>query len=113
MPRCGRFGPTGNMCSNSQTITMTVDEYECIRLIDLENLTQEECAQRMDIARTTAQSIYNSARTKVAECLVNGRELKIEGGEYFLCEGNAEGCQNRRHGRHCHHGGSVPEDQNR
>ncbi len=71
---------------------MTLDEYEAVRLIDLEGLTQEQCARRMGVARTTAQAIYNSARFKLAECLVNGQELRIGGGEYVLCDGSAEGC---------------------
>ena len=45
---------------------MTVDEYESIRLIDLEGLTQEEAALQMEVGRSTVQSIYNSARRKLA-----------------------------------------------
>jgi hypothetical protein len=71
---------------------MTVDEYETIRLIDLEGLTQEECAARMNIARTTVQGIYNDARRKLAQSLVNGRVLCIAGGEYLLCDGRGPGC---------------------
>lgn len=91
MPGCGRFGPMDAQTVPTSTITMTVDEFESIRLIDLEGLTQEACAERMNVARTTAQVIYNSARTKLAEALVHGRQLIIAGGEYVLCDGNGMG----------------------
>jgi Predicted DNA-binding proteins len=71
---------------------MTVDEYETIRLIDLEGLMQEACAKRMNVARTTIQAIYNEARKKIAEALVFGKILYIEGGEYKICDGALPGC---------------------
>jgi len=46
----------------------------------LEGFTQEECAKQMDVARTTVQGIYAEARKKIAESLVNGKVLLIEGG---------------------------------
>lgn len=71
---------------------MTVDEYETIRLIDVEGMNQEQCAQQMGIARTTAQAIYNSARKKIGYALTGGLDLVIRGGEYQLCNCNAESC---------------------
>lgn len=98
LPGWGRFAPAGGNESGGSPVTMTLDEFESIRLIDLEKLTQEGCAERMNVARTTVQAIYNSARVKLAECLVQGRELNIEGGEYVLCDGSAESCG---YGRRC------------
>ena len=75
---------------------MAVDEYETIRLIDLAGYTQEECAAQMGIARTTVQGIYNDARRKLADALVNGKMLFIEGGDIDICERENAGC-----GRKC------------
>lgn len=83
LPKNSHFGPLGNGTSEG-FVNMTVDEYETIRLIDYENLIQEECAQRMNIARTSVQRIYNVARKKVAIALVEGKTLIITGGEYRL-----------------------------
>ncbi len=107
-PSCGRFGPMEGACVQRPMVTMALDEFESIRLIDLEGLTQEECAARMNVARTTVQAVYASARAKVAECLVNEKELMIAGGEYVLCDGGAAGCGCAgRCGRRCAHGGAV------
>ena len=59
---------------------MTVEEYETIRLIDLEGLNQEACAERMHVARTTAQAMYRNARHK------------IEGGDYLVCNAREMTC---------------------
>ncbi len=92
LPDNSRFGPLDSPADANSAVNMTVDEYETIRLIDLEGFTQEECANRMNIARTTVQGIYNDARRKLAESLVNGKVLWIEGGEYQLCDGRGNGC---------------------
>ena len=76
-------------------IVLTVDEYEALRLIDREGLSQEECGLRMAVARTTVQQIYAQARKKLADMLVNGRLLHVEGGPYELCP-RAGGCRGKR-----------------
>ncbi len=102
MPNTRSFGPLGSEGGERKSIAMTVDEFEAIRLIDLEGLSQEECARRMAVARTTAQAIYNSARSKLADCIVNGLELYISGGDYVLCEGGEYGCGCAHCPKRCH-----------
>lgn len=85
LPKRNLYGPLGCNTSSEKIVIMTVDEYETIRLIDLEGFTQEQCASQMKIARTTVQGIYNEARKKLAASLVNGSIIRIEGGEYEVC----------------------------
>lgn len=84
LPESDLFGPLN--ASGEETVTMTVEEYETIRLIDLQGMMQEECAESMNVARTTVQRIYFQARKKIADALVNGHVLRIKGGNYKLCE---------------------------
>ena len=91
MPQVMQFNPDSADLSYEPVI-LTVDEYEAIRLIDKQGFSQEECSTYMQVARTTAQLIYNSARKKLADALVDGRPLRIEGGDYVLCDGNEEYC---------------------
>ncbi|MCR4963190.1 MAG: DUF134 domain-containing protein [Firmicutes bacterium] len=115
LPACRRFAPADSQARSGLAVAMTVDEYEAIRLIDWQGLTQEKCAEQMGVARTTVQSIYTNARKKLADCLVNRRELKIEGGEYLLCDGQAvcgcEKCPKRTAGGSCRQAGDgAPQE---
>ena len=76
-------------------MTLTVDEYEVLRLIDYEGLLQEECAEKMQVARTTVQAIYGAARKKLATMLVEATALRIEGGNVRLCEGTDLHCHKK------------------
>ena len=86
-PAYERFTPAG--FPGGEAVTLLLEEYECIRSIDHDGLKQEECAKRMAISRTTVAEIYAAARKKIAESLVHGRPLIIEGGFYQLCDMSA------------------------
>ena len=92
LPETVSFGPVGACPSEQEPLIMSVEEFETIRLIDHMGMDQAECAQRMSIARTTVQRIYNDARYKLAEFLVSGRPLTIGGGDFKLCEHRCAGC---------------------
>ncbi|MDO4481334.1 MAG: DUF134 domain-containing protein [Bacillota bacterium] len=91
LPENDKFGPL-EIHENEEYVNMSVDEYETIRLIDLEGYTQEECALKMNVARTTIQGIYNTARYKLADVLVHGKNLVICGGNIELCDGTRKEC---------------------
>lgn len=78
MPVYRSFSPDD--VTEAETVRMTVDEYEVLRLLDDEGLTQEACAAKMNVARTTVTAIYDSARKKIADTIVHGKRLVIAGG---------------------------------
>lgn len=88
-PQTLSFVPAGGG-GESPAVILTVDEYEVIRLIDKEGYSQEQCGEQMKIARTTVQQIYAGARKKLAHVLVDGLPLRIQGGDYQLCSGDAD-----------------------
>lgn len=96
-PACVQFGPSNSPAVTAEPVHLTLDEYEAIRLLDLEGMTQEDCARSMGVARTTVTAIYDSARHKLARFLIEGRQLEIGGGDVSLCAHRAE-CS-----RHCPH----------
>lgn len=98
MPDCGEFAPVDRSVHTSDSVEMSIDEYEVIRLIDLKGYTQEECAVQMDISRTTVTGIYMEARRKLAQMLVEGRILKITGGDIALCSHRNAECSKGQSG---------------
>ena len=87
-PKVARFAPEKG---KGEAVVLSIDEYEAIRLIDHEKRTHEQTARQMDISRTTVTEIYESARSKIAESIVNGRPLEICGGRYRICDGSGGG----------------------
>ncbi len=101
-PGCRFFKPIGVPLSALKEIVLSVDEFEAIRLADLEGLYQEQAAERMSISRQTFGRIVESARRKVAQVLAEGLALRIEGGEIEMPEQRTFKCD------HCQHTWSMP-----
>ena len=90
-PNVLEFLPADN-AEKKAPIVLTVDEYETIRLLDKKGYSQEQCAVSMQIARTTVQRIYETARKKIADALIDGHPLRIEGGDIRICDGQNSNC---------------------
>lgn len=83
-PRTDYFKPRGIPISSLDEVNLTIDEFEAIRLADLESLYQEEAAEKMKVSRQTFGNIIASAHKKIAEAVVKAKALKIEGGVYTM-----------------------------
>ena len=84
MPGKTFFQPEGAAPSSFEAVLLTLDEYEAIRLADLEGLYQEQAASRMSVSRQTFGRIVEAAHRKIADVIVNGKALRIEGGPVSL-----------------------------
>ena len=82
MPQFSYFKPLGVPIQSLNEVTLSVEEMEAIRLKDMEGLEQEASAKKMCISRPTFHRILQSARKKIAEALVTGKAIQIEGGNY-------------------------------
>ena len=84
IPTIPYFVPSEKDIDEVPKNVLLVEELEAIRLKDLEGLEQEECAEKMQVSRPTFQRILLSAREKVADSLINGKVIYIDGGNYTL-----------------------------
>jgi len=82
IPSIQRFIPVGVDLSEMSENILKVEEIEAIRLKDIVGLEQEECAEKMQISRQTYQRILNSGRNKIADSIINGKAIRIEGGNF-------------------------------
>ncbi|MBW2999376.1 DUF134 domain-containing protein [Candidatus Woesearchaeota archaeon] len=100
MPRCAYFKPRAVPLSAVSEVVLTVDEFEALRLKDLEKLEQIEAAEKMGIHQSTFHRMLVQAREKVVDALVNTKAIKIEGGNFRMA---APGRGRRRRGLRGHH----------
>jgi len=84
LPNVTYFKPAGIPLRGLEEVQLSVEEAEAIRLKDLECLEQEEAAERMNISRPTFQRVLTSARHKLADALLNGKAIRIEGGNFEM-----------------------------
>ena len=85
-PEVSYFKPRGIPMINLDEVRLTVDEREAIRLSDLLGLSHEDAGQQMGVSRATFGRIIQRAHKTVADALINGKAITIEGGNYRLVE---------------------------
>jgi predicted DNA-binding protein (UPF0251 family) len=83
-PDISYFKPRGIPMQNLEEVCLTVDEGEAIRLADLLGLSHEEAGRRMGVSRATFGRIVQNARKTIADALINGKAINIEGGKYKI-----------------------------
>lgn len=82
LPEYTRFIPVGRRKCEIEDINIKVEEIEAMRLKDIEELNQEECAERMNVSRQTFQNIIDTARKKIITAIIEGKAININGGNY-------------------------------
>lgn len=102
IPRSKCFKPAGIPVSDLEQLNLTVDEFEAIRLADLQGLYQDQAAEEMNVSRQTFGRIIESARRKIAQALVEVKALVIEGGDIEMCDSREFKCYS------CQHTWNVP-----
>jgi predicted DNA-binding protein (UPF0251 family) len=88
------FKPAGVRMIDLEETSLTFDELEAIRLIDFEEIEQEQAAKQMKISQPTLSRLLSSARKKISEAIIKGKAIKIEGGNFKFA-----GRYRRRFGR--------------
>ncbi len=98
MPQTNYYKPRGIPLSVLEEVTLSVDEFEAIRLTDLEGLYQADAAEKMSVSRQTLGRILESAHKKIADALVNGKALLIKGGPIEIITGPSATAEPHRFG---------------
>lgn len=108
-PEYTYFKPQGIPIRALDEVNLTVDEFEAIRLADLEGLYQEQAAEKMGVSRQTFGNIISAAHLKIADSLVNGKAVKITGGMYEMEGKRAFHCAHCAHEWELDFGTGRPE----
>jgi uncharacterized protein len=86
LPECKGYKPIGIPIHNLQTNNLLIEEYESIRLLDYEGLSQEDAAIRMGISRPTLTRIYLKARKTIANAIVESKIIMFDGGHFEITD---------------------------
>jgi uncharacterized protein len=105
LPTVEYFKPRGIPLIDLEEVVLTVDEYETLKLADYEQLYQEQAAEKMQVSRQTFGRIILSAHYKLADALIHGKALKIEGGEFAIKKRGVGKCKHST----THTGGNCPQ----
>ena len=84
IPSVTYFKPAGVGLTELEEVVLLVEEAEAIRLKDLDGLEQQECAEKMNISRSTFSRLLYIAHHKISDALLNGKAIRIEGGTYEM-----------------------------
>ena len=109
-PGVSYFKPRGIPAKALSEVILTMDEFESVRLADLEGMYQDAAAKRMDVSRQTFGNIVRSAHTKIADALVNGKSIKIKGGVYQMAGMRKFRCCECNHSWEIPYGTGRPTD---
>jgi len=96
LPGITHFKPAGARLAGLQEVVLSMGEFEAIRLCDLEETNQTEAAKKMNVSQPTLQRTLASARKKISDALVNGKSIRIEGGEFKMVAPRGQGRGLRR-----------------
>jgi len=86
MPDVNYFKPAGIGMKDLEETILTIDEYEAVRLKDFEGIEQTKAAKKMQISQPTFNRLLTSARKKISDAIVNGKAIKIEGGDFKMAK---------------------------
>lgn len=115
LPAVTYFKPQGVPMSQLSEVILTVEEVEAVRLCDLEGLEQELCAEKMAVSRPTFHRIITGTRKKIADALINGLAIRVEGGNFRVssCKLICNQCGHRWEGTFCRRHTTCPSCQSR
>ena len=111
VPRITRFVAAGE--PHSEPVTIGLDELEVLRLLDRENLSQQQCAVRMQVSRPTVARMYENVRKKLAEALTEGKSIHLAGGDIQVCTEPRPECRGVRNCCHRKKHSTVMDNKRR